>query len=262
MARIRTIKPSFFTSETISRLTLEQRLTFIGLWTHVDDDGRCVDNARLIKAAIWPLDDRTGADVESDLGALTEHSLITRYIVGERSYICVNGFSEHQVINRRTKSAYPPPSEGTVKHVEAPPQPQVTATPASDETPDQTPTHGALTEDSVSTPIGKGREGKGKEKNTRSTRKRHAYSPEFEEFWTTYPKRVAKDAAAKAYASALHRATPEQILNGARAYRNDGPRQRAEPKFTKHPATWLNGGCWNDELTTTTPTGQRPFWEN
>ena len=61
MARIRSIKPEFFTSLTIADLTVEQRLTFIGLWTHVDDEGRCVDDSRLIKAAIWPLDDRTAA---------------------------------------------------------------------------------------------------------------------------------------------------------------------------------------------------------
>jgi len=39
MARIRTIKPSFFTSLTIADLGLAERLTFIGLWTHVDDEG-------------------------------------------------------------------------------------------------------------------------------------------------------------------------------------------------------------------------------
>lgn len=258
MARIRTIKPSFFTSETVSKLTCEQRLTFIGLWTHVDDEGRCVDNPRLVKAAIWPLDDRTGADVESDLGALSEHSLITRYTVGEKHYIAVNGFREHQVINRRTKSAYPPPEQGTPTVATS----QVTPPPTSEKAPELTLIHGALTEDSVSTPIGKGREGKGKEKNTPSTRKRHAYTAEFEEFWTTYPNKRGKDAAAKAYASAVHRATPEQILTGARAYRDDGARKRADPKFTKHPATWLNAGCWTDELAAANHSGPRPFWEN
>lgn len=258
MARIRTIKPSFFTSETIAQLTLAQRLTFIGLWTHVDDEGRCVDNARLVKAAIWPLDDRTGAEVESDLGALTEHSLITRYTVAGKRYIVVNGFREHQVINRRTKSSLPSPEQGEPTAVEQ----QVTGGATSEKAPELTLIQGALTEDSVSTPIGKGREGKGKEKNTPSTRTRHTYSAAFEEFWTTYPLKKAKDAAARAYASAIKRATPEQILAAASAYRDDSARKRAEPKFTKHPATWLNGGCWNDELATTAPAGPRPFWEN
>ncbi|MGW3711373.1 hypothetical protein ACWDN6_14650 [Streptomyces albogriseolus] len=120
MARIRTIKPEFFTSLTIADLTPEQRLTFIGLWTHVDDEGRCVDDARLIKAAVWPLDDRTAADVEGDLTALTESSLISRYTLTRRSYIAVNGWREHQRINRPTKSKYPAPDQGEPSPAPAP----------------------------------------------------------------------------------------------------------------------------------------------
>lgn len=111
MARIRTIKPEFFTSLTIANLTLEARLTFVGLWTHVDDEGRCVDDARLIKAAVWPLDDRVSADVERDLTQLTEYSLILRYKVGGRSYLAVRSWREHQRINRPTPSKLPAPPE-------------------------------------------------------------------------------------------------------------------------------------------------------
>ncbi|MGW1405051.1 hypothetical protein [Streptomyces sp. NPDC002403] len=138
MARIRTIKPEFFTSLTIADLTPEQRLTFIGLWTHVDDEGRCVDDARLIKAAVWPLDDRTAADVEADLRALTESSLIVRYTLTRKSYITVSGWREHQRINRPTKSRYPAPEQG-----EAAPEPAPTC--GND---DSASTHAQLTEDS------------------------------------------------------------------------------------------------------------------
>jgi hypothetical protein len=109
MARIRSIKPEFFTSIQVANLPIEARLTFIGLWTHCDDEGRCVDDARLIKAALWPLDDRTAADVESDLGALSELSLILRYTVGGRRFIAIVGWSEHQRINRPSPSKYPVP---------------------------------------------------------------------------------------------------------------------------------------------------------
>lgn len=112
VARIRTIKPEFFTSLTIADLTPEQRLTFIGLWTHVDDDGRCVDDPRLIKAAVWPLDDRTAADVEKDLRVLTESSLIARYTLKQKRYLAVTGWYEHQKINRPTESKLPAPEDG------------------------------------------------------------------------------------------------------------------------------------------------------
>lgn len=157
MARIRTIKPSFFTSLTIADLTLAQRLTFIGLWTHVDDDGRCIADPRLIKAAIWPLDDRSADDVMSDLGALTEHSLIAHYEVGGRRYLEVCGWSEHQKINRYTKSKLPgPDSEGA--------KPLTSGNAALTEA--SVSPHGALIEPS---PLeGKGREGKGTSASTPS----------------------------------------------------------------------------------------------
>ncbi|WP_371796008.1 hypothetical protein [Streptomyces sp. NBC_01718] len=138
MARIRTIKPEFFTSLTIADLTPEQRLTFIGLWTHCDDEGRAVDDARLIKAAVWPLDDRTAADVEGDLAALTESSLITRYVLNRKPFLAVNGWREHQRINRPTPSRHPAPEQG-----ETAPTPPPTS--GDDDSPT---THARLSEDS------------------------------------------------------------------------------------------------------------------
>lgn len=139
MARIRTIKPEFFTSLTIADLTPEQRLTFVGLWTHCDDEGRCVDDARLIKAAVWPLDDRTAADVEADLAALTESSLITRYTLNRKPYMAVSGWREHQRINRPTPSRLPAPEEGTER-----PEPPLT----SKDDPSES-AHAQLSEDSL-----------------------------------------------------------------------------------------------------------------
>lgn len=153
MARIRTIKPEFFTSLTIADLTPEQRLTFIGLWTHVDDAGRCVDDPRLIKAAVWPLDDRTAADIEIDLKALSESSLITRYIVNRKRYLAVTNWEEHQRINRPTPTKLPSPEQAD------PPDP---APPTSGNDGSRTP-HGALSESSRQERKGKegNREGKG-----------------------------------------------------------------------------------------------------
>ena len=153
MARIRTIKPEFFTSLTIADLTPEQRLTFIGLWTHADDAGRCVDDARLIKAAVWPLDDRTAADIEIDLKALTESSLITRYTLNRKRYLAVTNWKEHQRINRPTDSKLPAPEEGDP----TPPDP------VTRHDSDSLNTHAQLSEDSPQERKGKegNREGKG-----------------------------------------------------------------------------------------------------
>jgi hypothetical protein len=68
----------------------------------------------------------------------------------------------------------------------------------------------------------------------------------FEEFWSIYPRRVAKGAARKAFASAIRRGIdPDVIIAGVEMY---AVTRAGEPqKYTKHPATWLNHECWEDE---------------
>lgn len=155
MGRIRTIKPDFFTSLTIADLPLSARLTFIGLWTHADDEGRCIADPRLIKAAVWPLDDVTADDVQRDLGVLTEASLITQYEVGNRRYLAVKTWREHQRINRPTPSQHPSPEDG-----------QIVGPACSNEA--SPGTHGALSESSL--PERKGKEqGKERKKTTSET---------------------------------------------------------------------------------------------
>lgn len=113
MARIRTIKPDFFTSDTVSALPLRARLTWIGLWTHCDDQGRCRDNVRLIKAAVWPLDDVSLRDIDEDLSILANYGRIVRYtstVDGKyAALIQVVNWDEHQRINRPSKLRFPPP---------------------------------------------------------------------------------------------------------------------------------------------------------
>lgn len=108
MARIRTIKPEFFTSLSNSDLSFPARLTFIGLWTHADDEGRCVDDARLIKAAIWPLE-RSVKAVEADLVELESADKVTRYGRDGRRYLAITEWLTHQRINRPTASKLPAP---------------------------------------------------------------------------------------------------------------------------------------------------------
>jgi hypothetical protein len=106
VARIRTIKPEFFTSLSIADLSPLTRLTFIGLWTHVDDAGRCIDDARLIKAAVSPLE-RTVAAIETDLVALADQGRVIRYQSDGKRLIQVANWTEHQYINRPRPSKFP-----------------------------------------------------------------------------------------------------------------------------------------------------------
>lgn len=109
MARIRSIKPEFFTSISIADLSRDARLMFVGMWTHVDDDGRCIDEPRLLKAALFPLDDDlTATHIDDLMGELEAKGRIVRYVVDGRAYVQVVGFNEHQKIDRHTPSKHPP----------------------------------------------------------------------------------------------------------------------------------------------------------
>ncbi len=114
MARIRSIKPDFFTSEVVCSLPISARLTFVGLWTHADDNGVAIDNPKLIMAAIWPLEDdprETLQRVSGDLQSLSTAGLITRYQAAGKRYVFVNGWDEHQKVSHPSKPRYPRPEE-------------------------------------------------------------------------------------------------------------------------------------------------------
>lgn len=109
MPRIRTIKPDAFLSESLSLVPRGTRWTYAGLWTFADDLGRARDDARLIKAALYPLDDDTSlADVRHDLELLAGIEAICRYVVDGRNYLHMPKWGGHQKINRPTPPKSPP----------------------------------------------------------------------------------------------------------------------------------------------------------
>ncbi|MBI5260263.1 MAG: hypothetical protein HY852_00410 [Bradyrhizobium sp.] len=68
----------------------------------------------------------------------------------------------------------------------------------------------------------------------------------FEDFWKQYPKRVGKGAARKAFMKALKKgAALQDIMTGV--FRYGAARINQDPKYTKHPAAWLNDERWLDE---------------
>jgi hypothetical protein len=68
-------------------------------------------------------------------------------------------------------------------------------------------------------------------------------TPEFDLFWKSYPIKVGKAAALKAWAKAIKVETPDVIIQGALRYADDPNRH---PSFTAHASTWLNAHRWND----------------
>lgn len=135
MSRIRSIKPEFFRSLDIADLSIEARLHFIGLWTHVDDEGRELDNPRLIRAAVWPLDDMADEHIETLQAELAKRGRIVRYEVAGRRYFQVLGW-HHQRIDKRRASTLPPPPTGEVHESSTTPPADPTGGAQEDSCPD------------------------------------------------------------------------------------------------------------------------------
>lgn len=83
----------------------------------------------------------------------------------------------------------------------------------------------------------------------KKSKKRNDYPDDFEEFWRTYPRREDKKKAFTVWQKALKGgATADEIIAGAVRY---AKYRAGEPEqYTKHPSTWLNGDCWENEYST------------
>lgn len=112
MARIRTIKPEFFTDEDIARLDPVIRVAFIGLWCHADKAGRLEDRPARLKVVVLPYDD---VDFGAVLDALVAGRFVRRYAGPDgRAYLQVRSFEKHQRPRQdEVESQLPEPPELT-----------------------------------------------------------------------------------------------------------------------------------------------------
>lgn len=121
MARIRSVKPEFFSSEKIGmRLPgpegRQARLLFVAMWGHAEDlTGVCRAAPAFLRAQAFPYDDDlTAADVDRWLAMLESGGFILRYEVNGSHYALVRGFLEHQKIDRPSKPTLPLPTEDSL----------------------------------------------------------------------------------------------------------------------------------------------------
>ena len=95
MARIRNIKPSFFTSSDVCACSPLARLLFLGLWCEADKLGRILDKPPQLKLRILPADD---CNVDTLLWELHDRGLVRRMlgVDGGPDYVQVVTFGVHQ----------------------------------------------------------------------------------------------------------------------------------------------------------------------
>lgn len=77
---------------------------------------------------------------------------------------------------------------------------------------------------------------------------KNTYMPEFETFFSSYPKKEDKKKAYEAFKRALKEgATLSTLLEGVNRYKEFLDSNNTEVQYIKYPATWLNGRCWENE---------------
>jgi DNA replication protein DnaT len=108
VARIRTIKPTFWGSRPVATLSRDARLLAIGLISFADDDGRFLAAPAAINGFVFPNDDLSTTKVRKWLDECTRSGLIHEYGDGIK-YGVFPTWHEHQVINRYTPSTLPEP---------------------------------------------------------------------------------------------------------------------------------------------------------
>jgi hypothetical protein len=126
MARIRTIKPEFWTSEQIMDCEMVTRLLFIGMWNFADDYGRMPYAPRSIKAQVFPGDNIAPSEIDDRLKELNSKGLILIYSVDDKDYLEITGW-KHQKIDRPT-AKHPAPfaedSSNTRRSIDEPSPPE------------------------------------------------------------------------------------------------------------------------------------------
>ncbi|MDA8210205.1 MAG: hypothetical protein M0Z92_14560 [Actinomycetota bacterium] len=122
MARIRTIKPEFWTDPLMVSLPYEVRLFYIGLWNFADDWG-CLENEPLrLRLQVLPADP---VDAEELVETLIRHGRLERLEDGGGTvFLHLAKFEEHQKVDKRSASKYGlPETWRKVASEQAPPDP-------------------------------------------------------------------------------------------------------------------------------------------
>ena len=104
MARNRMIKPEFWSSETLMRVSRDARLTFIGLWNFCDDYGFCINSNRRIMGDVYPYDETVNeTKIKQWINELLEQKLLIPVDYNGKHLFFVKGWGEHQTVQHKSK---------------------------------------------------------------------------------------------------------------------------------------------------------------
>lgn len=110
MARLRTIKPEYWTDERVGECSVSARLLFVATWNFADDHGGLDRSAKQLKAQAFPYDQ---VDCEPLIQELLHAGLLIEYEAGGKKYLHIKGFGTHQKVEKPARPRVPVYEENT-----------------------------------------------------------------------------------------------------------------------------------------------------
>ncbi len=235
----RILKESICTSDNLNNLTPQEEIFFYRIMVNCDDYGITDARSKILKAKCFPLKEVKDSDIEKWLMALINADLVMVYEVSGKRYLKMTTWENHQQI-RAKRSKYPTPDNHCnhliADDIKCPRNPiQSESNPNPNSSRDN---HVTVTQ--------------------QKENKKYIYTA-FEEFWTAYPKKVAKQDATKAWEKIGPDAElTKTIMQGLGKVKQS--RQWTEG-FIPNASTWLNGRRWEDDYTLTLVKSESSEWE-
>ena len=210
--RNRILQKTFWTSEEILELELHERLLFLGMTNYADDEGIIKTSPKALKAKIFPADNISVEKINNALFKMRELGLIRFNIDGT---LCrFTSWYDHQKINRPYPSKFNFVDE-------------------SDD--DSVNVHGMISERS-SPNSNNNNNSNNKNKNKNKTKE---FSNEFEYFWKSYPRKIARKKCANKFDDLMEYYPIEEIQIGTQLWLDYWKQTRTEVKYIPHPYTFL-----------------------
>jgi hypothetical protein len=221
----RIIKDSISKSEKVNSLTDFQFRLWVHLITYVDDYGRGDARPAIIKGTCFPFRDRmTNKDIEKGLADLAGAGCVSLYKVDGKPYLYFPNWEKHQRVRQKVSKC--PSPEDCDEEI------PVAAT--CGELP-----HGAARIQSrIQNP--------NPESRIQNPNAREARGADFEEFWKAYPRKEGKQKARQAFEKVA--VSLDTLLAAIERQKKSTQWCKDGGQFIPHPATWLNGKRWEDQL--------------
>lgn len=153
MARIRSIKPEFWTDSSVVRCSPLARLLFIGIWNHADDYGIVKDDPAQLRRQVLPEDDVEGQPLVDEL--VREALLVRGVAESGTPVLMVRSWEVHQRVDTRSPGRYGTPESITLAGCEVTPGDRIPTDPTGSQPIPQLPNGSAA-----------GVEGKGEESSS------------------------------------------------------------------------------------------------